>query len=157
MSINVSINTVWKFCWLWKPWGWMLSTVHSSFKWVMYFLLHKFQCQRSIQACNSCHNSLDGGSLASYCSQHAWRHILSVSLGKRSHQRCFGRMAAQGSAIATFNPLAAQRCVLLRQGFSSQALIGQVRYVQQRFTGSVGKNGHVDVLEKVYQLCLFCP
>ena len=66
---------------------------------------------------------LDGGSLASYSSQHVGRHSLVLSHHKRSHCGGFGRPCAQGSAIVTFNPLAAQRCVLHRQGvlFLSQS------------------------------------
>ena len=62
---------------------------------------------------------LDGGSLASHSSQHAGRCSFTVPSCKRSHCGCFGRPGAQGSAISAFNPLAAQRCVLHRQVFSS--------------------------------------
>ena len=59
-------------------------------------------------------------------------HMLTVILWhcpiiKRSCHRCFGRPCAQESAKSAFNPLAVQRCVLGRQGFSSsvcQALSG---------------------------------
>ena len=61
----------------------------------------------------------DGGSLASHSSQHVGRHSLALSHYKRPCCRCFGRPYAHGSAISAFNPLAAQRCVLQRQGFSS--------------------------------------
>ena len=44
---------------------------------------------------------------------------LVLSYHKRSHQGCFCRPHPKGSAISAFNPLAAQRCVLHRQGFSS--------------------------------------
>ena len=70
---------------------------------------------------------LDGGSLAPYSSQHVGRHSLPVSHHKRSHCGCSGGPCAQGSAISAFNPLAAQQCVLCRQGFSSsvcQAVVG---------------------------------
>ena len=40
-----------------------------------------------------------------------------LSHHKRSDHGCFGRPGAQGSAISAFNPLAAQRCGLHRQGF----------------------------------------
>ena len=46
---------------------------------------------------------------------------------KRSHHGCLVRPGAQGSAISALNPLAAQQCVLCRQGFSSlvcQAVAG---------------------------------
>ena len=54
---------------------------------------------------------------------------------KRSHCGCFGRPGAQGSAISAFNPLAAQQCVLHRQGFSSsvcQAVAGATRMSMSR-------------------------
>ena len=38
---------------------------------------------------------------------------------KRSYHGCSSRPGAQGSSIAAFNPLAAQRYVFCRQGFSS--------------------------------------
>ena len=62
---------------------------------------------------------LDGGSLASHSSQDVGRHLSALSHHKRSFYGCFGRQHAQGSAISAFNPLAVQRCVLHRQGFSS--------------------------------------
>ena len=46
---------------------------------------------------------------------------------KRSHHGCFSRPGAEESAISAFNPLAAQQCVLYRQGFSSsvcQVVVG---------------------------------
>ena len=57
---------------------------------------------------------LDGGSLTSHHSQHIDSCSSVVSHHKRSHQGCFSRPCAQGSAISVFNPLAAQRCVLHR-------------------------------------------
>ena len=71
---------------------------------------------------------------------------------KRSHHGCFCRPGTQGSAISAFNPLAAQRCVLHRQGFSSsvcQAAAGAT--LHQRSTSTVGRNGLVGVLNRVYQ------
>ena len=62
---------------------------------------------------------LEGGSLAPHSSQHVGRHSLVVFHHKRSCHGCFDRQGAQGSAISAFNPLAAQQCVLCRQGFSS--------------------------------------
>ena len=73
---------------------------------------------------------LDGGSLASHSSQHAGRCSSMVSHHKRSCHGCLGRPGAQGSAVSAFNPLAAQRCVLHQQGFSSsvcQAVAGATR------------------------------
>ena len=83
---------------------------------------------------------LDGGSLAPHSSQHVGRCSLAVSYHKRSHHGCFGRPGAQGPAISVFNPLAAQWCVLPRQGFSS--LVCQV------VVGATWAS-----LSKVYQQC----
>ena len=60
---------------------------------------------------------LDGGSLASHSSHDVWRCSSSVSSHKGSQHGCFVRPGAQGSVMAAFNPLAAQRCVLHRWGF----------------------------------------
>ena len=84
-------------------------------------------CQQSTQTFTFGGTMLDGSSLASHSSQHAGRCSLVVSHCKRSHCGCFGRLGPQGSAISAFNPLAAQRCVLCRKGFSSsvcQAVMG---------------------------------
>ena len=63
-----------------------------------------------------------------------------VSHQKRSHHGCFGRPGAKGSAISVFYPLAAQWCVLHRQGFSSS--------VCQPVVGSTWAS-----TSKVYQQC----
>ena len=76
-------------------------------------------CQWSTQIFDSGGTMLDGGSLASHSSQHVGGCSLVVSNCKRSHHGCFSRPGTQGSAISAFNPLAAQQCVLCRQGFSS--------------------------------------
>ena len=68
-------------------------------------------CHMSIQTCNSSCSSLDRGSFPSHSYQHVVRHYTSVSY--------YRRLDAQGFAIATYNPVAAQRYVLNRQGFSS--------------------------------------
>ena len=68
-------------------------------------------CQRSTQTFDSGSTKLNGGSLGPHSSQHVGRHS--------SCHGCFGRPGTQGSAISVFNPLAAQQCVLHRQGFSS--------------------------------------
>ena len=47
----------------------------------------------------------------------------SVSHHSRPCHRCLSWLGAQGSAIPAFKPLAAQRCVLCRQGLSS--FVGQ--------------------------------
>ena len=76
-------------------------------------------CQRPTQTFDSGGSMLGGGSLASHSFQHFGRHSSAVSHNKRSHCGCFGRPCVQGSAISVFNPLATQRFVLCRQGFSS--------------------------------------
>ena len=58
-------------------------------------------------------------SLASPSSQHAGRHSLLMSYYTRSDHEYFSRLGPQGSTITAFNPLAAHRCVLHRQGFCS--------------------------------------
>ena len=73
--------------------------------------------------------------MASPSPQHMGRCSSFVFHHKGSHHGCFGRPGAQGSAIAAYNPVGAQRCVLHRKGFSSslfQATIGvtQVSTVQ---------------------------
>ena len=59
---------------------------------------------------------------------------------KRPCHGCFGRQGAQWSAVTAFNPLAAQRCLLHRQGFSSSVYQALVRMSQASTT-------------KVYQQC----
>ena len=70
---------------------------------------------------------LDWCSLASHSSQLVGRHSSALFHHKRSHCKCFSRPCTQRSGISTFNPLAAQRFVLCRLGFSSlvcQAMVG---------------------------------
>ena len=53
---------------------------------------------------------------------HSFQHVRRLSLlfspHKKSYHGCVSRLGVQGSAIGAFNPLAAQRCVLYREGFS---------------------------------------
>ena len=116
-------------------------------------------CQRSTQTFDSGGTILDGGSLASHSSQHVGRHSLALSLHKISHHRCFGRACAQGSMISTFNPMAAQRCVLCRQRFSSSVSQwqGQHKCLCQRSTSSVRRNGQVKCLKGCTKQCHICP
>ena len=53
------------------------------------------------------------------CSQHIGMYSSSVSHHSRPHHRCLSQLSSQESEIPAFNPLAAQRCVLHRQGLSS--------------------------------------
>ena len=92
-------------------------------------------CQWSTQTSTSGGSMLDGGSLASHHSQHAGRCSSVVLSGKRSHCGCFSRPGTQGSVISAFNPLAAQQCVLCRQGLSSsvcQAVVEATRTSMSR-------------------------
>ena len=73
-------------------------------------------CHKLIQTSQSSGSLLDGGSLASHSSQHVGRCSSSVSHHKGSCCGCFGRPGTQESTMPAFNPLAAQRCVLYRQG-----------------------------------------
>ena len=109
-------------------------------------------CQRSTQTFDSGGTMLDGGSLAPYSSQHVGRCSPAVPHNKRSCHGCLSKPGALGSAIFAFNPLAAQQCVLCRQGFSSSVcLAGATWASNQRSTSSVGRNGQVGVLDRVYQ------
>ena len=83
-------------------------------------------CQWSTQTYDSGGAMLNGASLASHSSQHVGRCSLAVSHHKRSCHGSLGRPGTQGSAISAFNPLAAQQCVLHRQGFSSSVCQGVV-------------------------------
>ena len=97
---------------------------------------------------------LDGGFFASYSSQNVGRCSSAVPCHKRSHPGCLRRPGTQGSAISALNPLAAQQYVLCRQGVSSsvcQAVVGQLEHLHQRSTRTVGRNGQVGVLNRVYQ------
>ena len=92
-------------------------------------------CQWSTQTFASGGSMLDGSSLASHSSQHAGGHSWAVSHHKRSCHGCFSRLGTQWSVISAFNPLAAQRCVLCRQGFSSlvcQAVVGATQTSMSR-------------------------
>ena len=97
-------------------------------------------CQWSTQTLDSGGIMLDGGSLASYSSQHVGRCSSAVSHHKKSCHGCFVRPGAQRSVISAFNPLAAQQCVLCRQGFSS--------FVCQAVAEATGMS-----MSKVYQQC----
>ena len=66
----------------------------------------------------SVQTSYSSGSFLSYCSQHVGRLSSSVSHHK-IHLHGFSQPGAQRYASTACNPLAAQRCVLHRQGFSS--------------------------------------
>ena len=65
---------------------------------------------------------LDGGSMAPHSSQYVSRHSSVVPHYKISHHGCLGRPGAQGSVISAFHHLAAQQCVLHRQGSLPQSV-----------------------------------
>ena len=109
-------------------------------------------CQRSTQTIDSGGTILDGGSLAPHSSQHVGRCSSVVPCHKRSCCGCLSRPGTQGSALSAFKPLAAEQCVLCRQGFSSLGQWqGQIKHLHQRSTSSVGRNGQDGVLYRVYQ------
>ena len=111
-------------------------------------------CQRSTQTVDSDGTMLDGGSLASNSSQHVGRCFSMVPHHKTSCHGCLCRPCTVGSAISAFNHLAAQQCVLCRQGFYSsvcQAVMGQVKCLCQRSTSGAGRNGQVGAFNRVYQ------
>ena len=102
------------------------------------------------QISHSSHTLLDGSFLASHCSQYVSGCSSLVSHHKRSFYGCLGRPGAKGPAMSAFNILAAQRCVLWRQGFTSsvcQKSWGWLECVQQRAIDSVGKKEQIGVLK----------
>ena len=130
VPLNSSIITPWNLHYLWGSWvvvclqpsldvSGKLCVSSSHIRSSSSIYVSGRTCQRSTQTFDSDGTMLDGGYLASHSSQHVGKHSLALSHHKRSCHRCFGRPCAQGSAISTFNPLAAQRCVLLRKVFSS--------------------------------------
>ena len=110
------------------PWTFQVSYVSSSGSGPSCSVqIYGRTCQWSTQTFHSGAAMLDEGSLASHSSQHVDRCSSVMSHHKRSCCGCFGRPGTQGSVISTFNPLAAQQCVLCRQGFSSsvcQVVVG---------------------------------
>ena len=113
--------------------------------------------QRLTQTFDSDGTMLDGGSLVSHSSQHVGRHYLALSHHKRSHHGCFSRPCAQGSAISAFNPL--MWCCTDRGSFPQcfRQWQGQHQHLHQRSASSVGRNGQVGVLERVYQTMPYLP
>ena len=107
-------------------WGWIHSAIHgnsdevcispSSVNSSSVVHISSGTCHKSIQTSYSSGTMLDGGFLSSHSSQQVDRHSLSVSHCKGSHQGCFGRLVAQGSANAAFIPLTTQRCVCVGKG-----------------------------------------
>ena len=77
--------------------------------------------------------------MASQRSQHVGWNFSSMLNYTKPHHGCFARVCAQRCVIAAFNPFAAQRCVLQRQGFSSCEVVAGV--IQKSST-------------KIYQQCL---
>ena len=71
-------------------------------------------CHGSTQTFDAGGTILDGGSLASYSSEHMCRCSSALSHHKRSHHGCSSRPCAQGSATSSFNSLAAKGYVLYR-------------------------------------------
>ena len=87
-----------------------------------------------------------------------WKTFLISDPPWRPHHGSFSRLGAEGSAVTAFNPLATQRCMFCSQVFSSlvcQAVVGQLKHIQQKFTNNVGRSGLVGVLERVYQTMPF--
>ena len=73
----------------------------------------------SVQSTYSSGTLFDGGFLASHISQHIGRHSSLVSHHKGPCHGCLSELSAQGSVIAVFIPLVADRRVCNRQGFPS--------------------------------------
>ena len=137
IPLNVSSNTPWKIHYLWgigveciQPSldvSGKLCLSSSCISSSSYVQVSGRTCHRSFQTFDSSGTMLDGGSLAFHSSQHVGRCSLALSCHKSSHHGCLSMPGAQGSAISAFKPLAAQRYVWCRQGFSSsicQAVVG---------------------------------
>ena len=103
-----------------QPWIYLVSYVlpSSSFSSIGSFHISGRKSYGSVQTSYSSNTTLDGSSLASHSLQHVGRHSF-VSHCKGHYHGCFSWLAAQRSAFTTFSPLAAQKCVLHRQEFSS--------------------------------------
>ena len=117
-------------------------------------------CQQSTQTFDSGVTMLDGGSLASHCSQHVGKCSLAVSHHKRSHHGYFGRPGAQGSVITAFNPLAAQQCVLCRQRFSSsvcKVVGGNLNIYVKGLPAVLERMGQLVCLTGFTKQCHLCP
>ena len=111
------------------PWMFQLSYVfpHPA---LVPLVLSKFLAEHvkgQPQTFDSDGTKFDGGSMASTVLSMLADALQWCPIIKDLIMGCFGRPCAQGSVISAFNPLAAQRCVLHRQGFSSsvcQAVVG---------------------------------
>ena len=171
IPLNAKIITPWKLHYFWGPFGveCLQPSLDISGKLcISFFCISSSSsvqvpgrtCQRLTQTSDSGGTMLDGGTLASHSYQHVGRHSLALSHYKRSHVGCFRRPCTQGSAISAFNPLAAERCVLCRQGSLPQSVrqwVGQLDHLHQRSTSSIGRNGQVGVLKRVYQIMPYLP
>ena len=98
-------------------------------------------CHRSIPTSSSSSTLLNGGSFASHSSQYVGRHSLLVPHCKGPHHGLLSQPCALGSAVAAYNPLVAQRCLLFSWGFSSSLCQTMAGATQASMT-------------KLYQQCL---
>ena len=92
-------------------------------------------CHMSIHTSYSHGTLFHGGSLASLSFQHVGSHCSLPSYHNKSYHGYFSGLSAQGSAITTFNPLAAQRCEFCRQWLFSSVVRqcqGQLKHLRQK-------------------------
>ena len=111
-------------------------------------------CQWSTQTFDSGDTLLDGGSLASHSSQHVSRHSLVVSHHKKSHHGFLVCHLLKGLpylhlTLWWFSDV----CYVDRDSlpWSVRWWRAQLKHLCQRSTSSVGRNGPVGVLNRVYQ------
>ena len=153
IPINVIFITLWKLHYFYKFGGWMHSTIPASFRWVQ----SKCLAEHVTSLSHSSGPFLGGGSLASYTSQHVGRFSSLVSHHKRTF---FSRPGAKGSAMAAFNPFAAQWCVaqtripflgLSGSGRGNSSIYSAGLWALLEWIGWIG------VLERIYKNANICP
>ena len=171
VPLNPSIITTWNLHYLWGSWGWMPSnhpwTLQVSYVFpppaLVPLVLSKFLAQ-------VVKGELRHLILVAPCWMEApWFPTVLNMLAdilwqcphhKRSCHGCFGRPGAQGSAVSAFNPLAAQQCVLCRQGLSSsfcQVVVGATWVSTSKVYKQCWKEWAGWCAQQVYQKCDICP
>ena len=97
---------------------------------------------------------LDGGYMAPHSSQHVGRCSLVVPHHKRYCHGCLSRPGTRGPALSAFTLWLLSYVCYADKGFVPQSVRqwqGQLEHLCQRSTSSVGRNGQVGVLDRVYQ------
>ena len=111
-------------------------------------------CQWPTQTFTSGGSMLDGGSLASYSSQHAGRCSSAVSHHKRSRHGCLGRPGTQGSVVSALTLWLLSDVCYANKGSLPRSVRwwwGQLKRLRQGSTSSAGGSGLDGVLERVYK------